>query len=62
MAEFTYNNTKNASPSHILIKLNYSYHFCAFYEKDINSRSQLKLIKEPSNKLRNFMIAYREIF
>lgn len=46
MAEFTYNNTKNASSSHTLFELNCNYYFCMFYKEDINSWFKSKLANE----------------
>ena len=39
MAEFTYNNTKNASTSYMFFKLNYNFYPRASYEKDVDPRS-----------------------
>ena len=36
MAEFTYNNTKNTSTSHISFKLNYGYHPKILFKENIN--------------------------
>ena len=55
MAEFVYNNTKNASTGHMPFELNYSYHLCIFFEKNINFSSQSKTVKELSSKLRELM-------
>ena len=50
MAEFAYNNIKNASTSHISFELNCSYHLKVFFEEDVDlrskSRSTNKLAKE----------------
>ena len=40
MAEFAYNNTKNASTDHTLFKLNCGYHFRVFFEEDIDPCSR----------------------
>ena len=42
MAEFAFNNAKNASTSHMLFELNYGYHFRISFKEDINPRFQLK--------------------
>lgn len=36
MAEFVYNNTKHATTSHILFKLNCGYHLCVFFKDKID--------------------------
>ena len=50
MAEFVYNNAKNASTGHIPFKLNCRYHLQISYEEDINpcskSKSADELLKE----------------
>ena len=50
MAEFAYNNAKNASTRHTLFKLNCDYHPRVFFEEDVDfcskSRSTNELIKE----------------
>ena len=39
MAEFAYNNAKNASIGHMLFELNCGYHPQMWYEEDIVPRS-----------------------
>ena len=50
MAEFAYNNAKNASIGHMLFKLNYGYHSQVFFEDNVNFYSSSyfanKLIEE----------------
>ncbi len=50
MAEFAYNNAKNASTGHIPFTLNYGYHSRVSFEKDVDPRSRScsanKLAKE----------------
>ena len=50
MAEFAYNNAKNASIGHTPFKLNCSYHFRVFFEEDVDLHSRScstnKLVKE----------------
>ncbi len=41
LAEFAYNNTKNASIGHIPFELNCGYHPHISYKKDIDSCSKL---------------------
>ena len=52
MAEFAYNNAKNASTGHTPLELNYGFHPQVFFEDDIDprsrSRSANKLAKELS--------------
>ena len=60
MAEFAYNNAKNASTGHTPFKLNCSYHPRVSFEEDTNPRSQSKMAKELFSKLRELMIVCRE--
>ena len=60
MAKFTYNNTKNASTSYILFKLNCSYYLRISYEEEVSSCSKFKSIDKLSAKLRELMIIYWE--
>ncbi len=50
MAEFAYNNAKNASTGHTPFELNCDYHPRVFFEEDVNprsrSRSANKLVEE----------------
>ncbi len=50
MAEFAYNNTKNASIDHILFELNYEFYLQVLFKEDIDpclrSYSTNKLAKE----------------
>ena len=39
MAEFTYNNAKNASTGYMLFESNCGYHPWVFYEKDLDPYS-----------------------
>ena len=60
MAEFAYNNAKNASSGHTLFELNCGYHFWIIYKDDIDSRSKSKLEDNLSAELRELMIVCRE--
>ena len=51
MAEFTYNNAKNASTGFTLFKLNCGYHPWVFYKEDINPCSKSRTAKKLSSKL-----------
>ena len=46
IAEFAYNNAKNASTGHTLFELNYGYYLYICYEKDIDYRSNSKSANE----------------
>lgn len=51
MVLFAYNNAKNVSISHTLIKLNCSYHFYLFYKEDFNPYSKFKILNKLASKL-----------
>ena len=51
IAEFTYNNTKNASTGYISFDLNYKYHFRISYKENLDPHLQSKIVKELSSKL-----------
>ena len=55
MAEFTYNNAKNASTNHIPFELNGGYHPCIFFEKDTDLYFQSKTAKKLFSKIRKFI-------
>ena len=55
MAEFAYNNTKNASTGHISFEFNYGYHPRVSYKKDLDPHSKSKIAEELSSKLQNLM-------
>ena len=55
MAEFAYNNAKNASTGYTPFKLNCGYHPCVSFEEDTDPRSQSKIAKKLSSKLRKLM-------
>ena len=42
MAEFAYNNTKNANIGYISLKLNYGYHPWELYEEQVDPRFKSK--------------------
>ena len=60
MAEFAYNNTKNASTGHTSFELNCGYHPRMSYEGDVDPRSQSKSAEELSAELKELMIVCRE--
>ena len=60
MAEFAYNNAKNASISHMLFELNCRYYSQTYYKKDVNPRLQSKSVDKQVTKLKQLMIIYRK--
>ena len=60
MAEFAYNNAKNASTGHTPFELNCGFHPRMSYEEDVDPRSQSKSADELSAELRELMIVCRE--
>ena len=56
MAEFAYNNSKNASTGHTLFELNYGYHLQMLYEEEVDPRSQSRSADELVEELRELMI------
>ncbi len=60
MAEFAYNNAKNASTGHTPFELHYGYHPQASYEKDLDLHSQSKSADELATELRELMAIYRK--
>ena len=56
IAEFAYNNSKNASTGHTLFELNYGYHLRMSYKEDVDPRSQSKSADELLTELRELMI------
>ena len=60
MAEFAYNNAKNASTGHTPFELNCGYHPRMSYEDDVDPRSKSKSADNLSAELRELMIVCRE--
>ena len=60
MAEFAYNNAKNASTGHTLFELNCGFHPQMLYEEDVDPRSQSKLADKLSAELTELMIVWQE--
>ena len=56
IAEFAYNNAKNASTGHTPFELNCGYHRWMSYEEEVDPRSKLKSADKLSAKLRELMI------
>ena len=55
MAEFAYNNAKNASTGYTPFKLNCEYHPWVSYKEDLDPRSQSKNAKELSSKFQSLI-------
>ena len=62
MAEFAYNNAKNASISHTFFELNCRYHPWVSYKKDLDPHSKSKTAEELSFELQNFMAVCQQNF
>ena len=60
MAEFAYNNVKNAGTGHTPFELNCRYHPRMSYKDDVNLRSKSKSADELSAELRELMIVCRK--
>ena len=60
MAEFTYNNAKNASTGHTPFELNCGYHLCVLYKEDIDPCSKSKLADKLLAELQELMTVCRE--
>ena len=60
MAEFAYNNDKNASTGYMPFELNCRYHPWVFYEKNLNPCSQSKTAEKQSSKLQRLMAACQQ--
>lgn len=59
IAEFAYNNSKNASTNYTPFKLNFGYHSCIFYKKDINLHSRSKSADKLANELKKLIATCR---
>ncbi len=55
MAEFAYNNAKNASTGHTPFELNYSYHLRVSFEEDVDPRSRSRSANKLAEKLRELI-------
>ena len=60
MAEFVYNNTKNANTSHIPFELNCEYHPQASYKEDVNPHFPSKPVGKLATELIELMIVCRK--
>ncbi len=62
MAEFAYNNTKNASISHIPLKLNCGYLLRVSFKDNVNPHSRSYSLNELAKELRKLIeICYQNI-
>ncbi len=55
MAEFAYNNAKNASTGHTPFKFNYGYHFRVSFQEDVNPRLRSRSAKKLAQELRELI-------
>ena len=62
IAEFAYNNAKNASTGFTPFELNYGYYPRVSYKKDLDPHSQSKTAEKLSSELRNLMAACQQNF
>ena len=60
MAEFAYNNAKNASTDHTPFELNCSYHPCVSFEEDTDLCSWSKTADQLSTELQELMTVCRK--
>ena len=60
MAEFAYNNARNASFGHTPFELNCGYHPRMLYKKNVDLRSKSKSVDKLSTELRELIIVCRE--
>ena len=58
MAEFTYNNAKNASIDYTPFELNCGYHSHVFYKENVDPCSKSKSAEDLANDLRELMMVY----
>ncbi len=55
IAEFAYNNAKNASTGHTPFELNCGYHLRVSFEENVNPRSKSRSANELAEELRELM-------
>ncbi len=60
MAQFAYNNAKNASTGHIPFELNCDFHPRASYEKDVHFGSQSKADDELATERKDLMTVHKD--
>ena len=56
MADFTYNNAKDASTDHTSFKLNYGFHPRVFFKNNIDPRSKSYSADKLAKKLKKLII------
>ena len=62
MAEFAYNNAKNASFGYILFKFNCGYYPWILYKKNVNPHFKSKSADKLLAELKELIIIYRKNF
>ena len=60
MAEFAYNNAKNANTGQMPFELNCGYHLCVFFKEDTNPCCRSKTADKLSTKLRELMTVFQK--
>ena len=60
MAEFAYNNARNASTGHMPFELNCGYYFWMSYKEYVDTHSQSKLANKLLAELKELIIVCRE--
>ena len=60
MAEFSYNNSKNASNSYMPFELNYRYYPWIYYKENLNPCSQFKTAEKLSFELQSLMVVCQQ--
>ena len=62
MAEFAYNNTKNASTGHTLFKLNCDYYSRVFFKDNVDFRLKSRFANKLAEKLKKLMeVCYQNL-
>ncbi len=62
MAEFAYNNAKNASTGHTSFKLNCGYYPKVSFKENVNPRSRSRSANELTEELRELMeVCYQNL-
>ena len=56
MVEFVYNNSKNATTSHMLFELNCDYHLQILYKEEVDPYSQSMLVDKQLAELKELII------
>lgn len=60
MAEFAYNNNKNANTSHMSFEPNCGYHPCICFQKDTNPCTKSHSADELAQELKDLMLIYHQ--